>query len=158
MSYFSSGQLNQLGDALERAGWLPEDVTNLGQAGKARLAEIRLSLQRNDIITLIETKQTEPWLHDDQKADLIVQGYKILAYLDQNGLLDSCANLGELRSIQFKGIEFFQRYFAGKVIFGWGGVDGESVPCLFVFQGEVVQSRRQLNNRWHIDDPGLRRI
>ncbi len=44
MSHFSSGQLNQLGNALEAADWTTDDVTRLGQSGKDRLTQIRLSL------------------------------------------------------------------------------------------------------------------
>ena len=43
MSHFTSGQLNQLGDKLEAAGWHAKDITNLGQASVERLTEIRLA-------------------------------------------------------------------------------------------------------------------
>ncbi len=32
MSSFSNGQMNQLGNSLERAGFTPNDVTKLGQS------------------------------------------------------------------------------------------------------------------------------
>ncbi len=54
MSHFTSGQLNQLGDALEAAEWTAEDVTNLGQAGKTRLTQIRVSLQEEIAVEKVQ--------------------------------------------------------------------------------------------------------
>ncbi|MCX6752525.1 MAG: hypothetical protein NTZ87_03455 [Candidatus Nomurabacteria bacterium] len=123
MSCFTSGQLNQLGDKLEAVGWTAEDITNLGQASRVRLDEIRLSLSRGDIILAIETGKTELWLLEEQKTDW-VQGRKILTHLTENSLLAGCADLDELKIIQAQGIEFFRKHFAGKAVFGWRGVQG----------------------------------
>jgi hypothetical protein len=50
MSTFSVGQMNQLGDSLENAGWNTNLITKLGQCG--RLAEIRAFLEgKAEIVT-----------------------------------------------------------------------------------------------------------
>ena len=156
MSNFKSGQLNQLGDKLEASGWTAEDITRLGQASKARLDEIRLSLSRSDIILVIEAGKTELWLHEEQKTSW-VNGRKILAYLTENSLLAGCADLDELEIIQAQGIEFFRKHFKGRAIFGWRGVQDDSVPCLIEGGNEVVLRWRHLDCDWDAFSPALRR-
>lgn len=156
MSHFSGGQLNQLGDALEVAGWTPDDVTKLEQAGKTRLTAIRLSLLSSDIVSAIETGATELWLHDEQKTGW-VKGRKILVQLTESSLFAGCADLDELKIIQAQGIEFFRRYFTGKAIFGWRGFRDGNVPFLIESGDRVVLDRYHLYYSWRASDPALRR-
>lgn len=157
MSHFSSGQLNQLGDKLEAAGWCADDVTNLGQASVERLTEIRMSLTTSDIVVAIEAGKTELWLHEEQKTSW-VRGHVILAHLTKTGLLAGCADLAELKAIQAKDIGFFRKYgFSGKVIVGWRGVQGDGVPYLVGFGGEVVLFWDHLDYDFNAGFPGLRR-
>src|SRR3989338_8616139 len=148
MSQFSSGQLNQLGDALEAAGWTPEDVTRLGQAGLERLAEIRMSLvPKSDIVLAIENGGTELWLHPEQKTGW-VGGRKILAHLTDGNLLEGCVGVPELKAIQAQGLPFFRKYFRGKAVVGWRGVQDDRVPYLIVHDGKVVLDRFHLDDYW----------
>ena len=157
MSHFSTGQLNQLGDKLEVAGWSAKDVANLGQASVECLTEIRLSLNKSDIVRAVEAGETELWLHEDQKTGWM-PGWKILAYLAGNKLLDGCADLDELKAIQAKGIGFFRRHgFSGKAIVGWRGVRAGGVPYLFEGDDVVVLGWFRLDDGWGAGDPGLRR-
>ena len=161
MSCFSDEQLNQLGNALEAAGWNTDDVTRLGQAGETRLKEIRISLDPNSIIFAIEAGKTELWLHDDQKMGGVgVRGHKILAYLRENGLLDSCANLDELKIIQKQGSEFFRRHGFGKKVMGiagWRGVRDDEVPYLVDCGEGIVLLWDSLDDNQNSLVPGLRR-
>jgi hypothetical protein len=56
MSTFSVGQMNQLGDALEVAGFTPADVTKLGQCGK--LASVRAFLEGHAEIVIKKVEET----------------------------------------------------------------------------------------------------
>ena len=154
MSLFSAGQLNQLGGALEAAGWSAEDVTRLGQAGHECLAEIRSSL--SGIVAAIEGGQTELWLAPGQ-AESWVRGRAILAHLTDTGLLSGCADLAELKAIQAKGLDFFRKYFRGKAVFGWRGVRVGFVPCLIEYGDEVMLDWRWLDYFWIALSPALRR-
>ena len=154
---FSDGQLKQVGGALAAADWTPEDLTLLGQAGCDRLVGIRDSLRRGgDIVAAIIEGRTEPWLAPDQDTNW-VRGRAILAHLTETGLLASCTDLDELKAIQAKGIDFFREHFRGKVIFGWRGVQGESVPCLVGGDGWVVVRWGRLGDSWSAGSPALRR-
>jgi len=157
-SNFSDGQLAQLAASLEAADWTPNDVTLLGQAGRDRLIGIRDLLRRGvDIVAAIIEGRTELWLHDSQRVGW-VGGRTILAHLTDTGLLVSCADLAELEAIRAKGIVFFRQHFAGNLIFGWRGVQGDSVPYLLEFDDEVVLNWRWLGyNFWLADNPALRR-
>ena len=64
MSKFSIGQLNQLGNVLEAAGWSAGDVTNLGQLGKVGLANLRDSLLQKN--TTSKESATSPPLSREQ--------------------------------------------------------------------------------------------
>ncbi|MEK7219419.1 MAG: hypothetical protein AAB687_01960 [Patescibacteria group bacterium] len=156
MSSFAKGQLAQLGNKLQEASWSAEDVTNLGQASIERLTEIRLSLNKSDVIVAIEDGQTELWLAPGQDTGW-VQGRKILKHLTDTGLLASCVDLDELRAVQAKGIDFFRKYFAAKIPFGWRGVQDGFVPYLFGDGGEVVLYWFHLGRSWSADYPALRR-
>ncbi len=158
MSHFSGGQLNQLGDKLELAGWQAEDLTNFGQASVERLTEIRLSLTpQSEIVRAIEAGQTELWLAPGQEAGWVL-GSAILAHLKENGLLAGCPDLGELKTVQAQGMEFFRKHgFSRKAVVGWGGVRGGIVPCLVGRDDEVVLSWRRLGRIFNASDPALRR-
>jgi hypothetical protein len=156
---FSLGQLRQLGNALAVADWTPEDLTLLGQAGRDRLIGIRDGLRRGgDIVSALMEGRTELWLHEKQRSSgWYVPGRVIYAHLQETGLLSSFADLAELEAVKAKGIDFFRRHFAGKVVFGWRGVQGDYVPCLIECDGKVVLSWRWLDGHWYSDYPGLRR-
>lgn len=154
---FSDGQLRQVGNALEAADWTPEDVTLLGQAGRDRLVGFRDLLRRGgDIVAAIIEGRTELWLAPGQDTGW-VQGRAILAHLTETVLLAGCADLDELKAIQAKGLLFFRQHYAGKVIFGWRGVRGVSVPYLVGSGGGVVLSWHRLDDGWSADGPALRR-
>ena len=156
MSSFSPEQLRQLGNKFQAAGWLPEDVTNLGQASIERLTEIRMSLvPKSDIVLAIENGGTELWLHPEQKNEW-VQGRKILAHLTDNALLEGCVGVPELQAIQARGLAFFRKHFRGKAVFGWRGVGGGRVPCLFGVDGRVVLDWHWLDSDWDAVVPALR--
>ncbi len=157
ISNYKEGQVHQLVDALEEAGWMGEDLTHLGQAGKARLDAIRQSLVKSDIIAAIEAGKTELWYHPDQKESNWIRGRVILTHLTDNGLLDGCADLEELKVIQAQGIEFFQKHFAGKAVFGWRGVQDAYVPCLIGNGGMVVLDWYSLDFDFGAINPALRR-
>ena len=157
MSYFSEGQMAQLAASLEAADWTPNDVTLLGQAGRDRLVGVRDSLRRGgDIISAINEGRTELWLAPGQDTGW-VRGRAILAHLTETGLLAGCADLAELEAVRAKGLPFFRKYFAGKMVFGWRGVRGDYVPCLFEDGDEVVLSWGWLGDGWSADHPALRR-
>ena len=156
MSHFSGGQLNQLGDKLEAAGWRAEDITNLGQASVERLIEIRQSLSASDIIAAIEAGKTELWLHDDQKTGW-GRGRVILKHLTDTGLLVGCVGVPELKVIQAKGLPFFRQHFAGKAIVGWRDVQDDNVPYLIELGGKVVLLWYLLDRSFFASYPGLRR-
>ena len=154
---FSKGQLRQVGNSLTVAEWSAEDLTLLGQAGRDRLIGIRDSLRRGgDIVAAIVDGRTELWLHEGQRC-AYVRGHVILRHLTKTGLLASCADLAELEAIEAKGIVFFRQHFAGKVVFGWRGVQGENVPYLFESGGQVMLDWYWLDYFWYSLSPALRR-
>ncbi|MCC7160459.1 hypothetical protein IT399_01935 [Candidatus Nomurabacteria bacterium] len=157
-SPLSAGQLRQLGNSLTAADWTPEDVTLFGQAGRDRLIGIRDSLRRGgDIVTAIVEGRTELWLHEKQQGSRYVRGCVIYAHLQETGLLSSFADLAELEAVKAKDIDFFRWHFAGKVVFGWRGVQDDYVPCLIESDDEVVLIWRWLDSHWSSNNPGLRR-
>src|SRR3989338_2289636 len=128
MSHFSDGQLQQAGNALAAADWSTEDLTLMGQAGRDRLIGIRDSLRRGgDIVTALNEGRTGLWVDEGPKTGW-AQGHKILKHLTDTDLLVSCVDTTELKAIQAKGIDFFRQHFAGKVVFGWRGVQDDDVP------------------------------
>jgi hypothetical protein len=154
---FSDGQLRQWGNALEAADWTAEDMTLMGQAGHDRLIGIRDSLRRGgEIVAAIEGGKTELWLAPGQDTGW-VQGRKILAHLTNTGLLAGCADLAELEAIRAKGLEFFRRYFAGKALFGWRGVQDGLMPYLVEYDDKVILFWLHLDNDWYAFYPALRR-
>jgi len=157
MLHFSDGQLRQLGNSLKAADWSPEDLTLLGQAGRDRLVGIRDSLRRGgDIVVAILENRTELWLASGQNTGW-VRGRVILAHLTDTGLLASCVDLDELKAIQAKDIQFFRQHFAGKIVFGWRGVQDDSVPYLIGLGVKVLLYWRYLDYYWSADYPALRR-
>jgi len=159
MSHFSDGQVNQLANALEAAGWSAEDVTRLGQAGKSRLTEIRMSLDKSDIVSAIEAGRTKLWFHPDQEEGCIVENRRILAYLTESGFLSGCADISELQAIQAKGFPFFWKYFRRNAVFGWRGVSRGYVPFLFVKGNrEVVLEWSPVGSLCRVEGAALHRL
>ncbi len=137
MSNFSDGQLRQLGNALEAAGFTPSDVTLMGQAGQDRLRGFRDLLRRAaDIVTAFAEGYMEVWTpRVNQK---FVQVRTVLICLQDTGLVASCLDLAELCAIQAKGVDFFRKVSKGKLaIFGWRTVQADSVPYLTERRGQI---------------------
>lgn len=149
MSHFSDGQLRQLGNALEAAGWISRDMTLLGQAGRHRLIGIRNSLRSgSNIITAIVRGRTELWLAPGQDTIGGVRGHEILRRLMYAGLLASCVDLEELKAIQAKGGEFFQKHFR-YCVFGWRGLQANCVPYLTWHENGVMLRWQGLDVHWY---------
>lgn len=110
--------------------------------------------------TEFNVAELELWLHPKQKKGAI-SGNEIYEYLKTNKMLESCCNLADLRAIQARGIDFFRKHFAGKIIFGWGSVilnrdDDLHVPYLCGFDDEVRLGWIWLVDGWLSDRPALR--
>lgn len=106
----------------------------------------------------------ELWGHPDQIW--VVSGNEIYKCLKEEKLLESCCNLADLKAIQARGAGFFNKHFAGKVIFGWGSValdchDDRLVPCLCWCVDGVVELRWYFisndNYDWYSNSPALLR-
>lgn len=160
MSSFAKGQLAQLGDKLQAAEWTAEDVTNLGQASVPRLIKLRdeFRYEESGIVAAIERgEEIELWLHDGQKTG-VVQGWEIKRYFDDHpDELVLCVRRTDLKAIQVKGIEFYRKHFAGKVIFAWGDVQDDYVPYLIEYDDKVVLLWYHLDFHWDANNPALRR-
>ena len=152
MSSLSVGQMNQLGDALERAGFTQEDVTALGQNGGGVLDQALAEIRRDGLnFTVRVDRSTKPaypnWvgevLHTELERtgpaeyDLLtrvedwlhddqrtgaVPGTTIYDCLKTDNALADQLGLADLLAIQAKGIAVFRKLFAGKVVFGWKSV------------------------------------
>lgn len=70
MSSFSRGQLDQLGNKLQAAGWLAEDVANFGQAETSRLIEVRDSFRRPVFEHFFRTREGL-WVSDDFRTRVV---------------------------------------------------------------------------------------
>lgn len=102
----------------------------------------------------------DPWLHPEQRDGNQIEGNKIYTYLKDTGDLGNHLVLRDLEEIQKKGIIFFRKYFAGKVVFGWGSVVRDcggnlSVPCLYEDNGKVFLHWNWLGNSFNSRSPGL---
>lgn len=103
----------------------------------------------------------EQWLHDDQKDGGWIRGQKIYEHLKNNNMLESCIGLADLLAIQAKGIYFFRKHFAGKMVFGWKSVvrsrfGNLRAPCLCESGDEVYLHWRGLEGAWGGLGPALR--
>lgn len=157
MSHFSDGQLRQVGNALEVAGWLPQDLTLFGQAGRDRLIVIRDSLRRRgDIVDAIMGGRTELWLHPGQ-VSRVVCGYVIYDHLQTYGLLPHCVDLDELKAIRLKGTSFFREHFPEKAIFAWRDVRGGFVPFLIESENRLMLDQCSINDHFGPRSIALRR-
>ena len=114
------------------------------------------ALAAPDIIAAIEAGRTELWLHPDQ-ANRWVNGRVIQRHLTDAGLLAGCIDLAEAKAIQAKGIDFWRKHFAGKVIVAWGGVQDDSVPYLYENEDEVVLYWDWIGRHFYSSIPALRR-
>lgn len=105
--------------------------------------------------------QMEQWLHPRQEKSL-VEGIKIHEYLNYSNLLPICFGLRELLAIKARGVNFFRRFFKGKVVFGWKGVvlhrnRGDLyVPYLYERYDNVVLDWDGLGVFWGPNDSTLR--
>ncbi|MFH0891841.1 MAG: hypothetical protein V1867_03620 [Candidatus Falkowbacteria bacterium] len=102
----------------------------------------------------------ELWLHDKQKCGLI-KGEAIYEHLRKTGDIKNHFGLVDLLAIQVKGIDFFQKHFAGKAVFGWKSVVLERysflrVPYLITSGGIVILRWTWLVNDWNSGHPALR--
>lgn len=109
------------------------------------------------IVEAITGGLTELWLHPGQEGADWVMGRKILTYLNSNGLMASQVDLDELKAIRAKDIDFYQKYFAGKMIAGWRGFQDGRVPCLCEYSSGVVLVWRHIDSDWDSRNPALRR-
>ena len=102
----------------------------------------------DDIIAAIEAGRTAQWRHPDQMNGF-VRGYQTKQRLIDAGLIASCVDLDDLVAVQARGIVFFERHFAGKVVCAWRSVRNGYVPCLaVVFVTEQPSMRNMLALYW----------
>lgn len=64
----------------------------------------------------------EQWLHLKQEKGGITTGHEIYEELIAKKMLEICLNIVDLGAIQNRGISFFRRHFAGKMVLGWKSV------------------------------------
>lgn len=121
-----------------------------------------------------DVSKDEQWLHDGQKDGKWTKGDNIYAHLKETGDIKNHYTLRDLEEIQKKGVAFFRKYFAGKVVFAWGSVvlgrgdgghysysgyyvsGGYHVPYLDEFGGKVVIRWLWFGLGWRNCSPGLR--
>ncbi len=102
----------------------------------------------------------EEWYHPQQKNG-VVNGEVIHKYIIDNDILKDQLGLADLLAIQAKGIAFFRKYYAGKVVFGWRSVVRHDVvllhvPCLFENGKEVIVRWDWFGLGWKSKYPALR--
>lgn len=115
-----------------------------------------LDVAKVPMIIAIEAGQTELWLHPDQTATNCVEGWDIYDHLYQTGKLDGCADTADLVAVQFKGIEFFRRHFAGKSLVAWKSADLGQVAYLAECRGALSLNFGLLRRNLNSDCPALR--
>lgn len=148
---FSIGQMNQLGDALEGAGFAPEHVTQLHNSqllpdfkqvllGYAEVRTLRhvidctveplisgdWTIEKHEGLWQIEwPEQVGLFLSDDQKNRNAILGYKLLEELEGKSVLNACV-LDWLLDHQ----EFIPKEWKKDSIFFWGTIwlDKDDVP------------------------------
>ena len=101
------------------------------------------------------------WLHDGQKNGGRVVGNRIHEHLKVGSMLEGCLGLADLQAIQKLPVETFQKYFAGKAVFGWKSVVRDrfgrlSVPYLFEDGGQVKLNWSWLARVFNEGRPALR--
>lgn len=117
MSSFSIGQMNQLGKALERAGFTARDITMLGQFSKLR--DIRTVLHGHrrivepefqypgwvierltpglEATSLRDPGETRLWLDPQQTSSNKPTGHEVYEAIKANGLLEKSLSFGDLK-------------------------------------------------------------
>ena len=112
--------------------------------------------------TEFDANKLELWVQDGQKGNKAIQGHKIYEHLKENKMLEGCLGLRDLEEIQKKGIDFFRRFFRGKVVFAWKSVvlyhryNELYVPCLAEAIGMVLSDWVCLDSYWDSNGPALR--
>jgi len=153
MSTYSIGAMNQLGDALEKAGWLPEDVTKLKQF--SNLQGLKDVLDNKAVISYPDH------LIDCSAAPFIPPGWsieehqpgglwkwdpaKISLYLSKKQRKGNISGHNLRRELLGKRVmnanvldyllahpELIPEEWKGKYIFFWGTIYRRSDGCLFV--------------------------
>ena len=98
-----------------------------------------------------DVRKIKTFLHYKQ-MDCSATGNKIHEELLAKKLLEDCLGLADLWAIRARGIGFFQKYFAGKAIFGWKsvvmGCDGGFYVPYLCDEGDEVKLRW----RWLCDN------
>lgn len=101
------------------------------------------------------------WLHPKQKTGYI-NGNELYKYLQDENLLESCLDFGDLKEIQKQGTKFFKKHFGkNKFVYAWKGIvrylDGNlNVPCLCESGVKVVLYWRWTAYDWSGYNPALR--
>jgi hypothetical protein len=108
----------------------------------------------------LDASKLELWLHPKQ-VNGVAEGNEIHDFLKKNNLLSGCLGLADLLAIQKRGVVFFRKHFAGKVVFGWQSVVRNrygdlNVPCLLDLEGGVIVYWRWLGYHWFSFIPALR--
>jgi len=103
--------------------------------------------------------QVEQFLHEQQKEGL-VEGNELYEFFKDSNLLAKCLGLADLLAIQAKEIDFFQKYFYDKWVFGWRSVVQHNcgrfrVSSLDGHDGEVKLHWYWLVSGWHALGPAL---
>lgn len=181
---FSMGQMNQLGDAFEREGWMPDDVTKLGQS--PRLSEIRKFLNGYGEITVVKHVidcDADPHVPSDwdlkeggchkKGGQIEWDPKKIQLYLSEqqkNGRIDGNNLRKELENhpvlnanvldYLLKHPELIPEEWKGKYVFFWGTIyrylDGRlCVRYLFWDEGKWVRNCYWLDNDFYLNCPAV---
>lgn len=85
----------------------------------------------------------ELWRHDKQKKGPVSCNF-IYRHFKKTNALKDCLGLADLLAIQAKGIDFFQKHFADKIVFAWKSVVRQRgsnnllVPSLVLLGGGVI--------------------
>lgn len=141
MSSYKEGQVNQLANALEAAGFTADDITKLGQFGE--LADIRELVRgrrllklgllysswvkqhltpKLEVATVCDPGKVEFWLDSRQNTDSFPTSDNIYeAIKSSKGLLERSLSLGELMWYE-DNPDKAPPNFKGKWIFGWASV------------------------------------
>ncbi len=106
--------------------------------------------------------EIQQWLHSGQKNGGSIKGSQIYADLKETDDIKNHFVLRDLEEIKKKGIAFFRKYFAGKIVFAWGSVVSFHgtllIPCLCENGDSVIFVWRWLDLVWKSLDPGLRHV
>ncbi len=159
MSSYTEGQVHQLVDAFEVAGFTKVHLTRLGQAPDI-LKNLLKVLNGTATFNLPLAIGWELYLLPTQEKGETIRGFYLESHLKETGLIDRCFSIeDDLVRGWVANPATYPEELKGKMVFLWKSAQGRDgdryVPYLIWGGNKVVVDWSWLEYRWSVSSPAL---